>query len=620
MTLNTAHSGKPRTDPGDYILQRRIVALFLLAVVIPGVILCVMVIRATNREQAFLEKQFQTAFETETAPLVANIKKLLSRVQDTLDSTVPSSFTDAERELNGWKIKSPQVAVPFLFSRKGAFLRPINNPSISSAEELDFLKFNADFFLDRQTVDIYTPAPEELQPKTKVLSPEKTGIRGNVPESPQRPRVLYAGFDPLMLLGHLLTGGTGGWIQPREKNPRVAKPSLKAKAPLPYIKESYKFSQIIAGKQSGIISRIVDERIMLLFWKKLGEDRIVGCAVREAWLRQRIVELMPRTVTDTRILTILDQNGTPLQHPEIVNRYAQAGEPFFDVEITGMLPKWRVAVFLAAPSVIASKASTRVLGIGVLVAILFLTLVVGGTIIIRALHSELTLARQRTTFVANVSHELKTPLTSIRLFAEILREKRQPDPEKQRQYLDIMVSETERLTRLINNVLDFSRASRGKRMYSKRMMDVAGVCREITENQRLRLEHAGFSVSFESGANEAWYNIDAEAVKQALLNLLSNAEKYSPKEKWIRVTVAADRSAITVRVEDHGIGIPEKDEENIFKPFFRVDDSLTASVRGTGLGLTISRQIIQDHGGEILHRPNTPCGSVFTIMLPFGKE
>jgi signal transduction histidine kinase len=628
------HKGpkKGRIDRGDYLLQRRIIGLFFFAVVIPGLILCIMVIRATNREQAFLEKQFQTAFEAETSPVVSNIKKLLADIQTQLDSTAPAAVSDIRNDLSRWKRGSTAVSIPFLFLRAGAFQWPVDSPTIASVEELDFLKFNIDFFLDRKTIEIYTPIPATPIQNGKSASPvEKLGIQ----DFGRHPPVMKAGIDPLFFLGYLLTAGTGGGeLSLRERmaiyekikaGSKGASSAAKKARPvfkesLPYIKESVKFSQIIAGKSSGILSRIVDERIMLIYWKKIDGNRIVGCALREDWLRMRIAEFMPPTVSATRVLTILDQNEKPIRYSEIVARYVTEGEQFYSQEITSMLPKWRVAVYLADPSIIASKASARTVGIGVLVAILFLTLVVGGTVVIRALQSELTMARQRTTFVANVSHELKTPLTSIRLFAELLREKRQPDPEKQRQYFDIMVSETERLTRLINNVLDFSRTQRGGRRYSMRPLDLVGLCRETVENQRLRLEHSGFTVAFEHPAAEAVYTIDAEAIKQVLLNLLSNAEKYSPKEKWVKVSVAATSSAITIHVLDHGIGVPEKDEENIFKPFFRVDDSLTAAVRGTGLGLTISRQIIQDHGGDILYKSNKPLGSDFTIMLPLEKE
>ena len=147
------------------------------------------------------------------------------------------------------------------------------------------------------------------------------------------------------------------------------------------------------------------------------------------------------------------------------------------------------------------------------------------------------LARQKTTFVANVSHELKTPLTSIRMFAEMLKERRQPDPQKQEKYLDLMVSETERLTRLINNVLDFARMEKGERKYEKKRLDLALLCEGLVDDQRVRLEPDGFEVSLRNDLGEAFVEGDEEALKQALLNLLSNAEKYGGEAKRIDIEI-----------------------------------------------------------------------------------
>ena len=130
--------------------------------------------------------------------------------------------------------------------------------------------------------------------------------------------------------------------------------------------------------------------------------------------------------------------------------------------------------------------------------ILLVTIVSGSTFVYKALRSEMILAQQKTTFVANVSHELKTPLTSIRMFAEMLKEKRQIDLKKQNRYLNIMVSETERLTRLINNVLDFSKIEQGKKQYDMVPLNMVHLCKELFDSQRVALEHKGFKVTFNS--------------------------------------------------------------------------------------------------------------------------
>jgi signal transduction histidine kinase len=228
----------------------------------------------------------------------------------------------------------------------------------------------------------------------------------------------------------------------------------------------------------------------------------------------------------------------------------------------------------------------------------------------------MNLARQKTTFVANVSHELKTPLTSIRLFAEMLKEGRQPDPARRQKYLNLMVAETERLTRLINNVLDFSKMEKGKKQYNKADLDAVLLVRDLLESQRVRFEHNGFTIGYSGNTGQAFIDGDEEALKQALLNLLSNAEKYSGERRDIRIDIEETGEAVLILVKDRGPGIPPGDAKKIFKEFYRGDDSLTARVKGSGLGLSIARKIIDDHNGNIQYFSRDGGGSIFQIQLP----
>jgi signal transduction histidine kinase len=244
------------------------------------------------------------------------------------------------------------------------------------------------------------------------------------------------------------------------------------------------------------------------------------------------------------------------------------------------------------------------------------SIVGGGLLVVRSASLEVKLAQQKTTFVANVSHELKTPLTSIRMFAEMLRDGRQPDEGKRLQYLDIMKAETERLTRLINNVLDFSRMEQGKKRYTMKPCDLVGLTAGIVGGQRASLENNGFTVSFQAEAQHLPVHADEEAIKQALVNLISNAEKYSDRLKEIDVSVRSEGRRGVASVSDRGIGIPSGEAEKIFGEFYRVDDTLTSRVKGTGLGLTIARRIARDHGGDIVYEGREGGGSTFKLVLP----
>jgi signal transduction histidine kinase len=242
------------------------------------------------------------------------------------------------------------------------------------------------------------------------------------------------------------------------------------------------------------------------------------------------------------------------------------------------------------------------------------------------LRRQLLLARQKTDFVSNVSHELKTPLTSIRMFSELLAESRVTAPEKQRAYLLVIASETARLTRLINNVLDFARLDRGEKKYARNRCDLAAIAHEVAESYRPQLEAAGFVVRCHAPGSPVLVFGDRDAIAQVVLNLLSNVEKYSPpaKEAAIEITTppvdAQGRAWAELRVLDRGPGVPAGLEEKIFEQFYRAHDSLHSGIPGTGLGLTLARQIARAHGGDVVYERRVGGGSTFVFRLPYERE
>ena len=391
--------------------------------------------------------------------------------------------------------------------------------------------------------------------------------------------------------------------------------------PSQFVLTSQLLSQIASRGDSGLIPRFIGEKLVFLFWERQRDGRIAGCEIASGAFRDRIAGVLTSTWSPVRILTLLDENGAPLATPP-----DSAGRdwrrPFVAREIGESLPRWEAAAYLTKPDSISAQARSSSLLIWIMVMILFVSVAGGGTMVLSTVYGEMRLAQQKATFVTNVSHELKTPLTSIGLFVDLLRRKGPLAPAKKEQYLSLMASETERLTRLINNVLDFSR-DRTARRYSIRTVDAVEVAAQIVESQRVRLESRGFRVSLQtvpSGepgtGGVAAVRADPEALKQVLLNLLSNAEKYSAEKKQITVIVSRGPSSILIRVCDRGIGIPERERERVFQEFYRVDDSLSSGVQGTGLGLTIARRIARDHGGDITCAPRDGGGTEFIVRLP----
>jgi signal transduction histidine kinase len=245
---------------------------------------------------------------------------------------------------------------------------------------------------------------------------------------------------------------------------------------------------------------------------------------------------------------------------------------------------------------------------------------IGGILfVLRMTSREMRLARDRSTFLSNVTHDLKTPLTSIRMFIDTLRMGRIQDEKETRECLEVMANETGRLTRLIDRVLDFSKAERGTKMYDFREVDVGTVIDRASAIFRKQMTEDGWELKAQVAEDLSSVRADPDAVIEVLLNLLDNAYKYSEEEKKIIVRAGSADGRVSIAVLDRGIGIAKKDQDRIFDPFFRSDDSLSRDVDGTGLGLAHSRHVMRAHGGDIMVESEPGRGSIFTISLPLWK-
>ncbi len=438
-------------------------------------------------------------------------------------------------------------------------------------------------------------------------------------EAEMSPRPTEAAASKMEKLAETPAGRESANEAPKAAGPAGPDRAAAGRIRSVFISQPLSFSEIVADRSSGIIPRTIDGRLRHIYWQRLESGDIMGCLIDAGGFRERLIGALANIYSAVRILTVLDESGNPLIVPR-----GQEGrdwrEPFVAVEISELLPRWESAAYLTEADAISSRARATTMVMWILIFILFVSILAGGVLVLRSAYAEVRLARQRTSFVANVSHELKTPLTSIRMYAEMLRDGRQKDVDKQKHYLEIMTAEAERLTRLINNVLDFSRIERGEKRYNMTRCDLVALTSDVVESQRARLEAGGFEVGFTTRAGNLEIDADEEAVKQAVVNLLSNSEKYSPGVKAIEIEVGLEGGRAAVSVSDRGVGIPSGEVGNIFHEFYRVDDTLTSEVKGAGLGLTIARKIVADHGGDIAYAAREGGGSTFRILLPPAGE
>ncbi|MCX6926079.1 MAG: HAMP domain-containing sensor histidine kinase [Verrucomicrobia bacterium] len=315
------------------------------------------------------------------------------------------------------------------------------------------------------------------------------------------------------------------------------------------------FRQLIGDDHEGTLARFVDNKLSVLFWYRppLNPDFVFGAQIALPHLArelQTVVQEIEATLREEICIALLDDTAKPvaLSHPGF---HATWKRPFVATEIGEALPHWEVAVYLLNPAKLTQSAHTLTLTLGLLIGVLLLAIGVGSWLIVADLNRQLTLARQKTDFVSNVSHELKTPLTSIRMFSELLAEGRVTDRAKQRSYLGIITAETARLTRLINNVLDFARIERGEKKYNFQKCDLVSVVRETADSYRPHLEANGFQFACELPDSPVFINGDRDALAQVIVNLLSNAEKYSDtwKEVTLSMNLAGPRHNASVNFE-----------------------------------------------------------------------
>jgi signal transduction histidine kinase len=228
---------------------------------------------------------------------------------------------------------------------------------------------------------------------------------------------------------------------------------------------------------------------------------------------------------------------------------------------------------------------------------------------------EIALARVKSDFVSNVSHELRTPLALIRLYAETLEMGRVKSPDKYQEYYQIIRKESERLTSLINNILDFSRIEAGRKEYEFRDTDLRELVANTMESYRYQIEQQGFTLEEKIDPVPA-LKVDREAMARSLVNLVNNALKYSQDQKYVGVNLYRDNGSVKLEVVDHGIGIPPQEQEKIFEKFYRVGDPLVHNTKGSGLGLSLVHHIVHAHGGDVQVESVPGRGSKFTISIP----
>jgi signal transduction histidine kinase len=557
--------------------MRKVAVVFILAVVVPSLVLAGLALRslrdqrlATERQETLLAEAAATELARKVEAALDDTLREFSLKADALIGTNPPSATTPafdERLRSEW----PAAAVGFVVTVEGSCISP---SLFAHPEARKFRIENERFLCNAESVEVVWNSP-----KGKI----------NLTE-----------LD----------------LSQRTKSPTVfaSSPDTVGRRP------ARNFRDIIGDSPGGSVARFVQDELQVLLWHRHPADPgvVFGAQVRIATLIPRLAEaLRPDPALAERFTVLLrDDSQLVAAFAGTEAAHRTSARPIAAADIGDKLPHWRVEIHPSSPGLAAAAVHTQQLTIALLVGVLLVAMGVGSWLIVTDLQRHLLLAQQKTDFVSNVSHELKTPLTSIRMFAELLDTDAPIDPARQRKFVQVIQTEASRLTRLLDNVLDFGRLEQKRHTPKLRPTDIPEAVRNAAETCRPQLEAAGVRLQLDLPQDSLVLDTDPDAIAQVLFNLLSNVEKYAASGRVAEVAVQPSPGAVRIVVSDRGPGIPAGCEERIFEQFFRAHDSLASGIPGSGLGLALARRLVELHRGTLVGTNRPEGGARFVVTLP----
>lgn len=362
----------------------------------------------------------------------------------------------------------------------------------------------------------------------------------------------------------------------------------------------------------GWLSWYWEEGMHLLFWRRTDDGHVVGVEIERIVLLARIVAKLPAADLAEGRVVLMDSRGHPMHQWGSYEPPADQ-PPAATAPVSYPLHAWRLAHYTSPAQTEAFLASSLRVNLILGFAAVALAMLALAFLFYRDYARRMRDAAQRVSFVTQVSHELKTPLTNIRLYAELLDSEIDEDDERGRKRLSVIVAESQRLTRLINNILAFSRKRQNKLDVRKDWIDMDQVVESVLEQFEPALAGKNIEIQATCTATEP-VHADADVVGQIVANLISNVEKYAADGGFLQVETEQRDDVTLVRVSDRGPGIPAAQRDKIFRPFYRISDKLADGVTGTGIGLSIARELARLHGGDLQLLPGER-GACFQLVV-----
>lgn len=541
-----------------------------LLLLIPTLLIGVLSLKLLRNEQGRLAESNLSAARQRAATIAESLDLAVAEVKDGLLASLRQMpVDDLENSLEDWRLGNPLVRNVFIWSPDG--LQWPAPGSLANEEAGAFaIRYRA-LFSGR--IPWQAPQPDRLQGDV-VSEATVRSISGSTPSTSRK---------ELRLLAQQL--GTAS--QP--------------------------------AQASGWLPWFWEDGVYLLGWlEDSASGRHYGLEVEMMALLSRLVTSLPQP-PEGEVYALVDGQGR-IVHRTGTGEVGAETPQLAALPIGSELPHWQLRIY--APAGIHPATGNRGLMLlsTLLVGSFVAAVLFGGSLLLWQAWRHMLDARRKTTFVSNVSHELKTPLTTIRMYAELLGEGRIREEAKRQRYLQVIVSESQRLTRLVNNVLDFSRLEQRRKRYHLTDLPLGEILQQVLDGQGMRLQQANLKLVSRIANGSRMVYADRDAVEQVLLNLIDNAIKYAAQGGELVVALQWRDKAAEVLIQDRGPGVPVSHQQRIFEQFHRVDNDLTNHCSGCGLGLSIARRLLQDMHGSLRYCPRDGGGACFVMTLPVTEK
>jgi signal transduction histidine kinase len=633
---------------------------FVAVTIVPVATLVWLTTRIVRQDRALEQQTVRDRLERAADLIVATVERDLARFQGDLTTGLDSASAGRADAISISFIGDRVIADP----RARLLYYPATSPSRSepsgavfaSAEALEFQRQN-------YSAAISALAPLAQSRDSLIRAGALLRLARNHRKNQQPDRALAA-YDDLSKLGNLPVGGVPAELLAREARCALLAESKRAVELLREAtalqgdltrgrwrldRASYLFYANRARQWVGGSSGAEDETRLAIAgavdrlwsdWQRARRGEISIGERRILWIDSVPVTVLTRASRDTivalvagpsfiewrlRQVSTRENVAVSLTDPEGHRLIGASPTPGFPHVIRtaqeSHLP-WTLLVASANSSAELGHLADRRRLLLVGLALTALLTFAGGYFTVRATARELAVARLESDFVSAVSHEFRTPLTSLRHLTDLLENDAVTSDERRRQYYAVMARETERLQRMVERLLDFGRMEAGRRDYAFERLNVEQLVDDVVGEFRADIGASGRRIErlpTTGAAQLRQVEVDREAIGHAVRNLLDNAIKYSAPPAAVRIVIREAGARVAIRVSDEGVGIPEEEQRMIFDKFVRGSASREMNVRGTGVGLAMVRHIVRAHGGDVAVESELGRGSTFTIVLPLAR-